>query len=89
VKEFVSSVSPKGQITIPVEIREQLGLRPRDQVVIHLQGDEIKVRPGRLRLEDVAASIPALDRPMEIDEMIRIAQDEHARHVASEGASSQ
>ena len=39
MKEYVSSVSPKGQITIPIEIREMLGVKPKDKVIFEV-GEE-------------------------------------------------
>ena len=32
-----SSVSPKGQVTIPVEIRRLLGVKPKDKVVFRVE----------------------------------------------------
>jgi AbrB family looped-hinge helix DNA binding protein len=48
--ERVSSVSPKGQVTIPQEMRERLGLKPKDRVVFELEDDAIKIRPAGSRL---------------------------------------
>jgi AbrB family looped-hinge helix DNA binding protein len=41
-----STVSSKGQITLPVEIRDQLGLRPGVVVSIEPRGDGVFVRKG-------------------------------------------
>ena len=35
MKEMLSSVSPKGQITIPVAIRRLLGVKPKDTVAFY------------------------------------------------------
>ena len=34
-----SRLSSKGQVTIPVEVRERLGLQPGDVVVYEVEGD--------------------------------------------------
>jgi AbrB family looped-hinge helix DNA binding protein len=34
MSEFTSSVSPKGQVTLPQKFRERLGIKPRDRVVL-------------------------------------------------------
>jgi AbrB family looped-hinge helix DNA binding protein len=39
-----SSVTRKGQITIPVEIREKLGIQEGDRIVFKLRGDRIEAR---------------------------------------------
>ncbi len=35
---FVSSVSPKGQITIPSEIRKRFGIKPKDELAFEVEG---------------------------------------------------
>ena len=38
MRELLSSLNPKGQITLPVEIRRQLGVMPKDSASIQLEG---------------------------------------------------
>lgn len=83
--DFTSSVSPKGQVTLPQEFRERLGIRPRDRVVLQLEGDSIRVVPAKSRLDAIYASIPPLQQQLSPEDMIKIAIEEHARHVATEG----
>ena len=44
-------VTEKGQVTIPVEIRQQLGIVPETEVVFEVVGDEVRMRKaaGRQR----------------------------------------
>ena len=45
-------VTTKGQVTIPQEIREQLGIQPGAEVEFHIEGKAVKmipVRKARLR----------------------------------------
>ncbi len=37
-------ITPKGQVTIPLEIRERLGLLPDTEVVFEVAGNAVKVR---------------------------------------------
>ncbi|RMH20755.1 MAG: AbrB/MazE/SpoVT family DNA-binding domain-containing protein [Acidobacteria bacterium] len=37
-------VTSKGQVTIPIEIRRQLGLLPHTEVVFELDGDAVRLR---------------------------------------------
>ena len=80
-----SSVSPKGQVTIPLEIRKKLALKPRDRVAFILDGDEIRVIPVGSILDTIFGSIPPLGRKLSDEEAIRLAAEEHALHVAQEG----
>lgn len=78
-----SSVSPKGQVTIPQELRERLGIKPKDRVVFELEGDGIKVRPARSRLLRHFASVPPISRPEDFDAR----REEFETGVASEVSS--
>lgn len=40
-------ITSKGQVTIPQEIREQLGLLPYCEVEFELDGDSVRVRKAR------------------------------------------
>lgn len=40
-------VGPKGQVVIPHELREELGLEPGDEVTFWRDGDHVAVRPVR------------------------------------------
>ncbi|WP_420446662.1 AbrB/MazE/SpoVT family DNA-binding domain-containing protein [Candidatus Poriferisodalis sp.] len=42
-------VGPKGQVVIPKEIRDQLGIRPGDRVSFWCDGDAVSVR----RVDDI------------------------------------
>jgi len=37
-------ITSKGQVTIPIEIRERLGLLPHTEVVFGVKGDEATIR---------------------------------------------
>jgi AbrB family looped-hinge helix DNA binding protein len=42
-------VGPKGQVVIPKELRDELGLEPGDEVSFWLEGDHVALRPAHLR----------------------------------------
>ena len=45
-------VGPKGQVVIPKEIRDRLGLREGVEVVVELRGDEVVIRRAAPPTED-------------------------------------
>ena len=55
-----STVTSKGQVTIPVEMRRALGVRPGDRLLfnIHAEGASITVL-HRVKLSELAGSLPA------------------------------
>ncbi len=44
VKEMETTLTQKGQVTIPVEIRSRLGLKPKDKVVFKMEDDVVTLR---------------------------------------------
>ncbi|HVL68335.1 MAG TPA: AbrB/MazE/SpoVT family DNA-binding domain-containing protein [Vicinamibacterales bacterium] len=40
-------ITSKGQVTIPQEIREALGLMPHSEVEFELEGDSVRLRKAR------------------------------------------
>jgi AbrB family looped-hinge helix DNA binding protein len=45
--KYSSSISSKGQVTVPLEIRSRLGLSPGDRVEFVIEGDQTVIRPSR------------------------------------------
>jgi AbrB family looped-hinge helix DNA binding protein len=85
MEQMYSSVSSKGQITVPLKIRRMLGLRAKDQVRFRVVGDQVVLTRVESKIAKHAQSIPALTESMDVDEAIAIAMEEHAEHVAREG----
>ncbi|MGH2375150.1 MAG: AbrB/MazE/SpoVT family DNA-binding domain-containing protein, partial [bacterium] len=52
-------ITSKGQLTIPKEVRERLGVQPGDSLEFAYQGDRLEVRPlRRRRLEEFRGLFP-------------------------------
>jgi AbrB family looped-hinge helix DNA binding protein len=73
----VTSLTRKGQLTIPKDVRDALGLKPFDKIEVTIVDGEARLRKARLSLDDIAGSVPPLDIP--IEDMARIAKEERAR----------
>lgn len=55
--EGFSTITQKGQVAIPKQIRDQLNLKPFDRVRFTLQDDKIIAEPA-LRITDMLGLIP-------------------------------
>lgn len=84
--EHESSVSPKGQVTIPREFRARLGLKPKDRVIFELEADGIKVRPAGSRLLRHFGSVPPPTRPIDFKRQREAFEQGVADEVRSEMA---
>ncbi len=71
----LATLTAKGQITLPKEVREQLGLQPKDKLLVMVQGGHIILIPIRMRpLTELFGALP-VDGPVpdlsEIREQLR------------------
>ena len=76
----VTSLTRKGQITIPKGVRDELGLKPFDKIEVRVEGSEARLRKARLSLEEIAGILPPIGIP--IEDMPAIAKEEWAREYA-------
>jgi AbrB family looped-hinge helix DNA binding protein len=81
----MSSISPKGQITLPKELRDLLGVTPKTKVTLRFEQGAVKVVPVTATVESIYQSVPALDRPLADRDISDIAHEEHAQEVAHKG----
>ena len=85
-EELVRSVTRKGQVTIPVEIRRKLGIEPRDQVSFHVEGDKVYLRVERDTLESAYGAVSPLQRPEDFQALRDQAIEDHVDRVIEEMA---
>ncbi len=49
-RELETTVTTKGHVTIPKQVRTQLGLKPKDKVRFELEGNVVRLRPAPSRI---------------------------------------
>lgn len=60
-----STMTVKGQVTVPREIRDQLGLKSGDKMAFTVLGDgTVVMRPKTRRLADLAGVLSRPDQPV-------------------------
>lgn len=73
-----ATLTSKGQLTVPKDVRERLGLRSGDRVVFEYEGDSVRLKvEGRRGLDELRGSLPAT-REYPGKEAERKAAREHA-----------
>jgi antitoxin PrlF len=76
-----STISSKGQITVPLEVRKRLGLRVGDRVEFVVEKDRTTIRPARAPenpfLKYVGA-LPAFSSIHEVNAWVRAMRDEES-----------
>ena len=73
-------ITSKGQVTIPQEMRERLGLLPYCEVEFELDGDSVRIRKARQRGARGAALIARMrgtaTTRMRTDEIMKLTRGE-------------
>jgi antitoxin PrlF len=73
-----SSMTSKGQVTVPKRIRDELGLRPGDSIAFSMENGCVTLRKAYPSLKDLMGSLPAREVPM--DEWDEFVQDDAVQH---------
>jgi len=84
MREIVATITQRGQVTVPAEVRRLLGLKPRGKVAFAIDEGEVRLVPARFTLESAYQSVPPLKRKLSDKEMITIAKEERAQQMARE-----
>jgi antitoxin PrlF len=80
MREILSSVTTKGQVTIPIEIRRLLGVNPRDKVVFIVDDGQVRLLRGGSVVARTAGAVKVVGPPLSAREL----REEFERGVAEE-----
>lgn len=75
MKEHISVVTRKGQVTLPADLRHTLGIKQGDKVMFRLQDNEVVLRPTE-SIVAATAGIFKSDQPLMTAEQLRVAAEE-------------
>ena len=79
--EITTTITQRGQVTLPVVVQRLLGVRPRDKITFAIDQGQVRLVPARFTLESAAGSV---EPATATEELMRIAQEvkeEHAERV--------
>ena len=78
MRELPATITSKGQVTIPAEVRRHLGLKKQDKIafVIEPEGGVRVKAPHYPTLESLAGAAGSLPAPKPLDEVIAEAREE-------------
>lgn len=79
----ITTVTTKGQVTIPKEIREELGIKPHDKVGFFVEHGYARLQRYPT-LEELAGSLPSLAElglDMTVEEAIKLAKEERTEEL--------
>ncbi|PTE09369.1 AbrB/MazE/SpoVT family DNA-binding domain-containing protein [Mesorhizobium helmanticense] len=70
-----------GRFVIPAAMREEMGVRPGEDLILHVENGELRVRSWLQNLRRVQAELSALKKPGEsvVDEFLKERREEQLR----------
>jgi len=76
-----SSVTAKGQVTIPAELREKLGIKPGDRVGFVDEGDKVLLQRQETAIESMFGTVKARKGATleQMEQAIVAGRNRHAR----------
>jgi AbrB family looped-hinge helix DNA binding protein len=78
-KEYIATVTSKGQVTLPVKLRKQLRLVPQDKVIFRLVEDNrVEIERFAMTMEEAYGSVAPLNRPEDFEAIRQIVDEERA-----------
>jgi AbrB family looped-hinge helix DNA binding protein len=81
MKEIISTITSKGQVTIPAEVRKYLGIKTNDKVafVIDSEGTVRLKVPHYPDIASLRGAAGSLNRPLTWQQMQEIAQEDRLK----------
>ena len=84
MQEYETTMTEKGQVTIPQEIRRMMGLNPRDKVRFEVEGEVVKIRRASSRLLQGYGAVTPKEKPENFQELRENFEKGVAKEVVSE-----
>jgi AbrB family looped-hinge helix DNA binding protein len=81
MREYVATLTQRGQITVPAEVRRVLGAKPRGKLAFQVEGDQVRLVPAAFTLETAYGSVPPTAPPEDFKRIEQEAKDEHVERV--------
>ncbi|MBI4312645.1 MAG: AbrB/MazE/SpoVT family DNA-binding domain-containing protein [Chloroflexi bacterium] len=82
---YVTTVTEKGQVTIPGELRKALNIEAKDKVAFEMVDGELRLLPIKSTLLAGFGSVRPLHSPEDFQAIRRIVEEEMAEEAAREG----
>lgn len=85
---YASTITQKGQVTIPVQIREQLQIQPKDKLIFRIKEKKMLVEPIKTDFMSLAGSLQHKNkgkRPINFKKVRQFVIKKIAENAAKEG----
>jgi AbrB family looped-hinge helix DNA binding protein len=80
MKELVATVSSKGQVVIPAEVRKHLGIERGDKLIFRLEEGKVELKTTKYpTVASLRGAAGKLAQPLSWEEMRQIAREDHLK----------
>jgi AbrB family looped-hinge helix DNA binding protein len=77
MKRYISTITQRGQVTLPADARRLLGVGLRDKVAFLVEGDRVTLTRPAFTLETAFGSVKPWWQPEQLDEAVREAREDY------------
>ena len=85
MREITRNTTQRNQVTIPIEVRRLLGLKPRDKVAFTIDDEgAVRLAAAPLSLESAYGSVKPSNNPEDFEAISRKAKAAKAEETAQE-----
>lgn len=84
MREFTTTITQRGQVTIPAEVRRLLGVKHRDKVAFTIDNGEVRLEAASFSLESVYGSVKPSKKPEDFNKVSQAAKDAKGEKTARE-----
>jgi antitoxin PrlF len=81
MKQYTTTMTQRGQVTVPAEVRKLLGTRPKDKVTFVIDGGQVSLSNAAFSLESAFGSVKPTKRPEDFNEVSRLAKEDKAERT--------
>ena len=84
MRQFVSNVTSKGQVTIPAAIRKHLGVGTPDKITFVVEDDgHVALQPAKFTIRDLKGIVPAIPgrTTSDFEDQIEDAMEDEAARI--------
>ncbi|PKO21458.1 MAG: hypothetical protein CVU38_14610 [Chloroflexi bacterium HGW-Chloroflexi-1] len=80
-RAHVRTLTSKGQVTVPAEVRRLLRVGPADKIVFRVTEGRVELQPAPMTLEATFGAVKPLNRPEDFTALRETAIAEHVEKV--------
>jgi antitoxin PrlF len=84
MREITTTLTKKGQVTVPVEIRKFFGLKTNDKITFKISEGIVQISPAKYSIEDVYGIVKPINKPENYKKVRETAVNEYAQKVYKE-----